>query len=154
MKTRNNNINWSYCKYSFLCKQWYLAGLKLGENHFQTRKQNYIWHKWSLVTFKIHRVPCSRNEKTLSLRKAAGSTGHHEQREGQSENKILFNNLWVFNISKTQLTIFRPKRKPLDSNMKIKLKGKKWYPTNSHSVHQGINPPLKNTTLSLLPSPL
>ena len=41
---------------------------------------------------------CSRNEKTLPLRKAAGSTSCSKQREGQRENKILFKNPWVFDI--------------------------------------------------------
>ena len=35
------------------------------------------------------------------------------------------------NISKTELIIFKPKRKPLDFNMKIKLNGKRLYPTHS-----------------------
>ena len=50
MKTWNS-VNWSYCKHGCLCKQWYLAG----EYYFQTRKRNHLWHKWSLVTFKILR---------------------------------------------------------------------------------------------------
>ena len=35
------------------------------------------------------------------------------------------------NVSKTELLIFKPKRKPLDFNMKIKLNGKRLYPTDS-----------------------
>ena len=35
------------------------------------------------------------------------------------------------NVSKTELIIFKPKRKPLDFNMKIKLNGKRLYPTDS-----------------------
>ena len=35
------------------------------------------------------------------------------------------------NVSKTELIIFKPKRKPLDFNMKIKLDGKRSYPTDS-----------------------
>ena len=92
MKTWNNNVNLSYCKYSFLCKQWYLAGLTW-RKPFSNQKTRLYTHEWSLVTFKICGVLCSRNEKTLPLRKVAGSTSRSEQREGQRENKILFNNL-------------------------------------------------------------
>ena len=35
------------------------------------------------------------------------------------------------NVSKTELIIFKPKRKPLHFNMKIKLNGKRLYPTDS-----------------------
>ena len=35
------------------------------------------------------------------------------------------------NVSKTELIIFKPKRKPLDFNMKIKLNGKILFPTDS-----------------------
>ena len=35
------------------------------------------------------------------------------------------------NVSKTELVIFRSKGKPLDFNMKIKLSGKRLYPTDS-----------------------
>ena len=35
------------------------------------------------------------------------------------------------NVSKTELIIFKPKRKPLDFNVKIKLNGKRVYPTDS-----------------------
>ena len=35
------------------------------------------------------------------------------------------------NVSKTELIIFKPKRKPIDFNMKIKLNGKKLNPTDS-----------------------
>ena len=35
------------------------------------------------------------------------------------------------NVSKTELIIFKPKRKSLDFNMKIKLNGKRLYPTDS-----------------------
>ena len=35
------------------------------------------------------------------------------------------------NVSKTKLIISKPKRKPLDFNMKIKLRGKRLYPTDS-----------------------
>ena len=35
------------------------------------------------------------------------------------------------NVSKTELILFRPKRKPLDFNMKLKLNGKRLYPTDS-----------------------
>ena len=35
------------------------------------------------------------------------------------------------NVSKTKLLIFKPKRKPLDFKMKIKLNGKRLYPTDS-----------------------
>ena len=35
------------------------------------------------------------------------------------------------NVSKTELIIFKPKRKPLNFNMKIKLNGKILYPTDS-----------------------
>ena len=35
------------------------------------------------------------------------------------------------NVSKAELIIFKPKRKPLDFNMKIKLNGKRLYPTDS-----------------------
>ena len=35
------------------------------------------------------------------------------------------------NVSKTELIIFKPKRKPLDFNMKIKLNGKRLYPADS-----------------------
>ena len=35
------------------------------------------------------------------------------------------------NVSKTELIIFNPKGKPLDFNMKIKLNGKRLYPTDS-----------------------
>ena len=35
------------------------------------------------------------------------------------------------NVSKTELIIFKPKRKPLDFNMQIKLNGKRLYPTDS-----------------------
>ena len=41
---------------------------------------------------KIRRVLCPRNEKTLPLRKATGSTSRCKQGEGQKQNKILFNN--------------------------------------------------------------
>ena len=34
-------------------------------------------------------------------------------------------------VSKTELIIFNPKRKPLDFNMKIKLNGKRLYPPDS-----------------------
>ena len=51
------------------------------------------------MTFKIRGVQCSRNEKTLPLKKATGSINRSKQRGGQRENKILFNNLWVFDIS-------------------------------------------------------
>ena len=35
------------------------------------------------------------------------------------------------NVSKKELIIFKPKRKPLDFNMKLKLNGKRLYPTDS-----------------------
>ena len=35
------------------------------------------------------------------------------------------------NVSKTELIIFKPNRKPLDFNMKIKLNGERLYPTDS-----------------------
>ena len=35
------------------------------------------------------------------------------------------------NVSKTEHIIFKPKRKPLDFDMKIKLNGKRSYPTDS-----------------------
>ena len=35
------------------------------------------------------------------------------------------------NVSKTELLIFKPKRKPLDFNIKIKLNQKSLYPTDS-----------------------
>ena len=35
------------------------------------------------------------------------------------------------NVSKTELIIFKPKRKPLDLNMEIKLNGKRLHPTDS-----------------------
>ena len=35
------------------------------------------------------------------------------------------------NVSKKELIIFKPKRKPQDFNMKIKLNGKRLYPTDS-----------------------
>ena len=35
------------------------------------------------------------------------------------------------NVSKTEHIIFKPKREPLDFNMKIKLNGKRLYPTDS-----------------------
>ena len=35
------------------------------------------------------------------------------------------------NVSKTEFIIFKPKRKPLNVNMKIKLNGKRLYPTDS-----------------------
>ena len=35
------------------------------------------------------------------------------------------------NVSKTELILFKPKRKPLDINMNIKLNGKRLYPTDS-----------------------
>ena len=41
------------------------------------------------------------------------------------DNKILWN------VSKTELIIFKPKRKLLDFTMKIKLNGKRLYPTDS-----------------------
>ena len=34
-------------------------------------------------------------------------------------------------VSKTDLIVFKPKRKPLDFNMNIKLHGKRLYPTDS-----------------------
>ena len=37
----------------------------------------------------------------------------------------------LLNVSKRELIIFKPKRKPLDCNMRIKLKGKRLYPTDS-----------------------
>ena len=46
-------------------------------------------HLWR----KIRGVLCPRNEKTLPLRKATGSTSCSKQREWQRENNILFNNL-------------------------------------------------------------
>ena len=69
-----------------------------GLSHFQTRKRNYIWHEWSLVTFKIRGVLCPTNEKRLPLRKATVSTSRSKQREVQRENKLLFNNPWVFDV--------------------------------------------------------
>ena len=30
-----NKVNWSYCKHSFLCKQWYLARLNLEKAIFK-----------------------------------------------------------------------------------------------------------------------
>ena len=57
-------------------------------------------------------------------------------------NKLLNNDLknltnWLnankisLNVPKTELIIFKAKRKPLDFNMKIKLNGKRLYPTDS-----------------------
>ena len=40
-------------------------------------------------------------------------------------------NKFSLNVSKTELIIFKPKRKSLDFNMKIKLHGKRLYPTDS-----------------------
>ena len=45
----------------------------VGENNFQTRKQNYIRHEWSLVTLKTLRnfaEYCVEELKKLPLRKA------------------------------------------------------------------------------------
>ena len=42
------------------------------------------------------------------------------------------------NVSKTELIIFKRKRKPLDLNMKIKLNGKRLYPTDSIK-YLGVN---------------
>ena len=35
------------------------------------------------------------------------------------------------NVSKAEFIVFRPKRKPIDFNVKKKLNGKRWYPTES-----------------------
>ena len=37
-------------------------------------------------------------------------------------------------FKKTELIIFKPKRKPLDFNMEIKLNGKRLYPTDSSEI--------------------
>ena len=97
LETWNNNVNW---KHSFqLQTQFFMQAVIsswLNLDHFQTRKRNHIQHEWSLETFKIRGGLCSRNEKTLPMRKAPGSTIRSKQKEGQTENKILFNNPWVF----------------------------------------------------------
>ena len=49
-------------------------------------------YELSLATFNIPGVLCQRKEKTLPLRKETGRTSCSKQREGQGENKILFNN--------------------------------------------------------------
>ena len=78
MKTWNN-VNRSYCKHGCLCKQWYLAG----ENYFQTRKRNHLWHKWSLVTFKILRDVAEhcvqKLKKSSAVEEGEGSAGRSTQ---------------------------------------------------------------------------
>ena len=51
MKTWNN-VNSSYCKHSYIYKKWQLARLNLEKTIFKPKKWNYLFHKWSLVTFK------------------------------------------------------------------------------------------------------
>ena len=76
--------NWNYCKHSFLCKQWYLAGLTFSHQKGKLYTLRMItcdaWNSWSTV---------SKKWKPLSLRKAIGTTSRCKQREGQPENKIL-----------------------------------------------------------------
>ena len=77
MKTWNS-VNWSYCKHGCLCKQWYLAG----ENYFQTRKRNHLWHKWSLVTFKIYvmsRSSVQKLKKNSAVEEGDGSASRSTQ---------------------------------------------------------------------------
>ena len=47
---------------------------------------------------KICEVLCPWHEKTLTLKKAAGSTSPCKQRVEKRKNKILFYNPWVFDI--------------------------------------------------------
>ena len=61
----------------FLCKQWHLAGLTW-RKPFSTKKWRYIWHKWSLVTFKI-----------LPLRRVTGSTSCSKQRKAKREQEFV-----------------------------------------------------------------
>ena len=42
------------------------------------------------------------------------------------------------NISKTEITIFKPKRKVLESNIKIKFSGKRLYPTVLVVKYHGV----------------
>ena len=67
-------------------------------SHFQIKKRNYIRHEWLIVVFKIRRVHCPRNDKTPPLKKATGKTSRSKQKEGQKENKILFNKPWFFDV--------------------------------------------------------
>ena len=79
-----SNTDWSHCKHRFF---------------MQTVISSWLMsYEWSLVTFNIRRVLCQRNEKTLPLTKKTGRRSCNKQREGQGENKILFNNPWVLNI--------------------------------------------------------
>ena len=80
--------SWNYCKHSFLCKQWYLAGLTW-RKPFSHQKGKLYTLRIITCDVKIRGVLYPRNEKPLPLRKAIGTTSPCKQRESQPENKIL-----------------------------------------------------------------
>ena len=51
-------------------------------------------HLWRLIL----RGTVSRNWKISAAQEGKESTSRSKQREGQRDNNILFNNLWVLNI--------------------------------------------------------
>ena len=90
-------MNLSYCKYGFLCKQWYLAKLNLEKTIFKPEDKtiygtnDHLWHLKLVGTV-------SKNWKNSAIEEDEKSASCRMQREGQRDNNILFNNLWVSDI--------------------------------------------------------
>ena len=83
----------------------------------------YTAHKWSLVMFKICRVLCSRNEKTLLLRKATGSTSRSKLDLRRGNNKqlcIMLNCNSSFLLDKTN-TIFNISKRLYHTRLKLNI---------------------------------
>ena len=90
----------------------------INDLHVAAIKHGKIHHFVDDTNLLIINKSLKRSNKPLNidLKKLTNST---------NANKI------SLNVSKTELIIFKAKRKPLAFNMKIKLNGKRLYPTDS-----------------------
>ena len=53
-------------------------------------------HLWCLKSYIILCSTMSKKWKNSAIEEGEGSTSYSKWREGQRDNNILFNNLWVF----------------------------------------------------------
>ena len=93
--------------------------------HYYANK-SLIWsdHPWAILNF-------ADDTNLLIINKSLKRLNKLLNIDLKNLTNWLNANKSSLNISKTELIIFKPKRKPLDFNMKIKLNGKRLYPTDS-----------------------
>ena len=78
---------------------------------------------------KVHHF--ADNINLLIINKSLKRLNKHLNNDLKNLTNWLNANKIPLNVSKTELIIFKPKKKPLDFNMKIKLNGKRLYPIDS-----------------------